>query len=262
VGKSDISAVIITYNEAPSIERCLSSLNGIADEIIVVDSFSTDSTEEICRKFNVKFFSHEFTGYMSQKNFSLGLASNNYILSLDADEALSDELRVSISEIKKDLSYDGYIFNRLGFFNGQWIKHSSWYPDPQLRLFNRESGSWGPSNIHERFILRPGKKIKRISGDLLHWPYRSAEDFSSRIIIYSGIAAQDLFEKGKNVSALTPYLHYCWRFIKSYFINLGLLDGRNGWTLCSIGASSSFLKYSQLRKLNRTAKLKQANAKL
>ena len=129
-----ISAVIITMNEERSVERCINSISSLADEIIVVDSFSTDETETICRKLNVRFFSHRFTGFMDQKNYAVSLASNDYVLSLDADEALSDGLIKSISEIKPDLMYDGYIFNRLNNYCGKWIRHSAWYPDRQLRL--------------------------------------------------------------------------------------------------------------------------------
>jgi glycosyltransferase involved in cell wall biosynthesis len=254
--KNRISAVIITFNEASSIGRCLTSLDGIADEIIVVDSYSTDSTEEICRAFNAKFIKHEFKGYMDQKNFSLSLASNNFVISLDADEALSDTLRKSIAEIKSRMNADGYLFNRLGFFNGKWIKHSSWYPDRQLRLFKKNLGKWGTSNVHEHFIMDRGTKIARLNGDLLHWPYKSVDDFSATISIYSGIAARELFEKGEKASFFAPFIHCLWRFLKSYIINLGILDGRNGWILCSLGARSSFLKYSILRDLNKNAKKK------
>jgi len=156
--KPGISAVIITFNEISSIERCLSSINGIADEIIVVDSFSEDFTKEICRKYNARFISHEFTGFMDQKNYSLTLAAYDYILSLDADEALSPELHDSLAEVKNNLVSDGYLFNRLGIFCGQWIRHSAWYPDRQLRLFKKNMGEWGTMNVHEKFIMTPGSR--------------------------------------------------------------------------------------------------------
>jgi glycosyltransferase involved in cell wall biosynthesis len=249
--KPGISAVIITLNEASSIERCLSSIDGIADEIIVVDSASSDSTEEICRKYNARFIKHEFTGYMDQKNYSLSLASYKYILSIDADEALSQELHDSLAEIKNNLISDGYLFNRRGNFCGQWIKHSAWYPDRQLRLFNKEVGKWGDINVHETVRMAAGSKITRIKGDILHWPCNSVDDFSAKIRYYSDIAAREYYKNGKRAYILTPFVHYIWRFILTYFLHFGFLDGRNGWIVCSLGAKSSYLKYSGLRKLLR-----------
>ena len=247
--KTGISAVIIAFNEASSIERCLSSLDGIADEIIVVDSFSGDSTEDICRKYNARFVKHEFTGFMDQKNYSLTLASHKYILSLDADEALSSLLHDSLAEVKNNLVSDGYLFNRRGNFCGQWIRHSAWYPDRQLRLFNKDMGKWGPINVHERFRMIAGSKITRLNGDLLHWSSKSVDDFSARIIAYSDIFAKEFYKMGKKAMFLTPAIHYGWRLFLTYFLHLGFLDGRNGWIVCSMGAKSSYLKYSGLRKL-------------
>ena len=137
-----ISAVIITYNEELFIDKCLASLNGIVDEIVVVDSFSTDATEEICRKYNVRFIKHEFEGFRDQKNYALQLATYKNILSLDADEALSDRLRESIIGIKDKWEYDAYLFNRRSNYCGKWISHSEWYPDRQLRLFYSDHGKW------------------------------------------------------------------------------------------------------------------------
>jgi glycosyltransferase involved in cell wall biosynthesis len=249
--KPGISAIIITFNEASSIERCLSSIVGIADEIIVVDSFSADSTEDLCRKYNARFVKHEFTGFMDQKNYSLTLASYKYILSLDADEALSPELHDSLDEVKNNLVSDGYLFNRLGNFCGQWIRHSAWYPDRQLRLFNKEMGKWGTKNVHETFRMAAGSKISGLKGDLLHWSSNSVEDFSAKIISYSDIAAKEFYKKGKKASFLTPSVHFIWRLFLTYILHLGFLDGRNGWIVCSLGAKSSYLKYSGLRKLRR-----------
>ncbi|MCU0462920.1 MAG: glycosyltransferase family 2 protein [Bacteroidales bacterium] len=249
-----ISAVIITFNEELYIGKCLESLKGIADEIIVVDSFSTDSTADICKKHGVKLVQHEFTGFMDQKNYSLTLASNKYILSLDADEALSEELKKSILEVKKNISADGYYFSRLNNFCGKWMKHSAWYPDKQLRLFNKEMGKWGPINVHETFQMIPCSRISRIKGDLLHWTFTSKEEFTEKIKNFSNIAANDYFKAGKKAWPLTPSVHMLWRFFLNYFLHFGFLDGRYGFLVCWQGARSSFLKYSILRKLNRDAR--------
>ena len=249
-----ISAVIITFNEELFIGKCLESLEGIADEIIVVDSFSTDSTVDICKKHGIRLVQHEFTGFMDQKNYSLTLASNNYVLSLDADEALSEELRRSVAEIKNNITADGYYVNRLNNFCGKWMRHSAWYPDRQLRLFNKEKGAWGPINVHETFKMKQGSKISRLEGDLLHWTFTSKNEFSEKIEHFSRIAANDYFKAGKKVWFMTPAIHMIWRFFLNYFLHLGFLDGRYGYLVCWQGARSSFLKYSMLRKLNRDAR--------
>ena len=137
-----ISAVVITYNEELFIDRCLASMNGIVDEIVVVDSFSTDATEEISKKYNVRFIKHAFEGFRDQKNYALQLATYKNILSLDADEALSDRLRESIIAIKDKWEYDAYLFNRRGNYCGKWINHSEWYTDRQLRLFYADHCKW------------------------------------------------------------------------------------------------------------------------
>jgi len=248
---SKISAVIITMNEEQLIEQCLKSLDDVADEIIVVDSFSTDSTREICTKYKAKFVQHEFKGFMEQKNYANSLAANKYILSLDGDEALSEELQKSLLEVKNDLKYDGYQINRLSNYCGQWIRHSAWYPDRQLRLFNSEKGSWGKINVHETFNLNPGSSLGRLKGDLLHYPCTSREDLTNKIDQYSDIAAHEYYKTWKTVFFLTPIIHMAWRFILTYIIHLGFLDGKNGYRICASGARSSYLKYTKLRKLIR-----------
>ncbi len=254
-----ISAVIITMNEEKLIEQCLQSLDDVADEVIVVDSFSTDSTEEVCKKFNVKFVKHEFKGFMDQKNFAVSLASHPYILSLDADEALSEDLQKSLLEIKQNLKYDGYKFNRLSNYCGQWIRHSAWYPDKQLRLFKACKGEWGLINVHEKFIMNHDSRISKLKGDLLHWPCTSEEDLTNKIEKYSEIAAQEYFKEGRKVWYLTPAIHMIWRFFQTYFIRLGFLDGRNGYVICKTGAYSSYLKYAKLRKLHQEVKKSSSN---
>ena len=241
-------------NEELLIEKCLQSLDGVADEIIVVDSYSTDSTEAICRKYNVRFYQHSFTGFMDQKNYSVSLASNKYILSLDAEEILSDELRESLLKEKIDLKFDGYLFNRYNNYCGQWIKHSGWYPDRQLRLFNSGKGSWGAMNVHETFRMVPGSRIKKMKGDLLHFPCNSHKDLSEKIENYSDIAANELFKLNKKVWPMTPFVHLIWRFIRTYIIQQGYRDGRNGYMICSKGAYSSYLKYTKLRRLYKSGR--------
>lgn len=248
-----ISAVIITFNEEQFIEKCLSSLNGIADEIVVVDSFSTDATEDICKKYNTRFIKHSFEGFRDQKNYALKLASYKHIISLDADEALSDKLRESILAIKdKDKwEYDGYRFNRRSNYCGTWIKHSEWYPDRQLRLFYSDHGKWGELNLHEKFMMSNGATIGHLKGDLLHWPFTSKKDHLDKMEKYSQIGAEEFHKAGKKANLFTPYIHLIWGFFRSYIIRGGFLDGYNGYRICSLYAKSTFNKYKRLRHLNK-----------
>lgn len=245
-----ISAVIITYNEELFINKCLESLEGISDEILVVDSFSTDATEEICKKYNVRFIKHAFEGYRDQKNYALQLASYKNILSLDADEVLSDSLRESILHIKDSWDYDGYLFNRRSNFCGEWINHSEWYPDWQLRLFYADHGKWGELNLHEKFLMSKGATIGKLKGDLLHWPVSSLQEYIDKMNRYSMIGAEEFHKAGRKANLFTPYIHFLWGFFRSYVINRGFLDGRNGYLICSMYAKSTFNKYKKLRLLN------------
>ena len=245
-----ISAVIITYNEELFIGNCLKSLDGIADEIVVVDSFSTDGTEEICKKHNARFIKHAFEGYRDQKNFALKFATHKNILSLDADEALSDKLRESIIAIKDNWEYDAYLFNRRSNFCGKWIKHSEWYPDRQLRLFYADHGTWGKLNLHEKFLMSNGASLGKLEGDLLHWPFTTLQDHIEKMNKYSIIGAEEFHKAGKKASFLTPYIHFFWGFFRSFIINRGFLDGHDGYLICSMYAKSTFKKYKKLRVLN------------
>jgi len=244
-----ISAVIITYNEQEHIENCIKSLQGVADEIVIVDSFSTDLTETICSKYDVRFLKHAFEGYVEQKNYALTQATFPIVLSLDGDEALSDELKKSILEVKKDLNYDGYQFNRRHNYCGKWLRFSRWYPDRQLRLFDRGKGKWTGPNPHDKIMMEPGARVKWLKGDLLHWNYASFEDHIDKANRFSTIAANEYFKAGKRAGCLTATIHSFWSFFRSYILRAGFLDGYSGYICCSITAYASFLKYAKLRRL-------------
>ncbi len=246
---SRISAVIITLNEESKIERCIKSLQSVADEVIVVDSFSTDKTEEICKNLGVKFYQHNFEGYREQKNYALQFAQYDYVLSLDADEALSEELKDSILAVKDNLKFDGYFFNRLNNYCGQWIHHSNWYPDKKLRLFNRHKGHWGGINPHDRFEMDPGCKTAYLKGDLLHWVLDSYEAHIQKANRFSTIAALEYYKLGRKSNIFKIMFNTGWRFFKAYILNLGFLDGFNGFVISSFSAYTSFLKYVKLRQL-------------
>jgi len=247
----EISAVIITFNEELFIDKCLASIIGVADEIVIVDSFSTDATEEICKKYKVRFVKHAFEGYRNQKNYALQLATHKNILSLDADEALSDKLRESILAIKDKWEYDGYLFKRRNHYCGKRIRHSEWYPDRQLRLFYSDKGQFGELNLHEKFIMSNGAKVGKLKGDLLHWPFISRQDHIDKMKKYSLIGAMEFHKAGRKASFFTPYIHLIWGFFRSYIIRGGFLDGYDGFLICSLYAKSTFNKYMKLRHLNK-----------
>ncbi len=249
--KVKISGVIITFNEEHHLEKCLKSLVGIVDEIIVVDSFSKDRTPEICKKFNVTFIQQEFLGYIEQKNFALTKTSHKHILSLDGDEALSDELKNSILEVKNNWTQDGYFCHRLNNYCGQWIKHSDWYPDRKLRLFNKEKGSWQGINPHDCFTLNNPKNLGKLKGDLLHWIYENYQEHNKKIERFSTIAAQAYYDKGERSSIWKVLYRPTWAFFKAYFLRLGFLDGLNGFIICVQTYNVTFLKYIKLYQLQK-----------
>ncbi|WP_299899704.1 glycosyltransferase family 2 protein [uncultured Aquimarina sp.] len=244
-----LSAVIITYNEEKKIERCLSSLIGVADEIVVVDSFSTDRTEEICQQFDVTFIKQQFLGYIEQKNFAITKASYDHIISLDGDEALSAELQDSLIQLKSNWMYDGYYVNRYNNFCGQWIQFSDWYPDKKLRAFIKGKGEWQGINPHDSFKLYDSKKASKLKGDLLHWNYATYQEFNLKTDKFSSISAKSYFELGKKAPIWKIIVNPTWAFFKAYFLRLGFLDGFNGFVISVQTANITFLKYSKLREL-------------
>ncbi len=242
-----LSVVIITFNEELNIARCLDSVTGVADEIIVVDSYSTDMTEEICKKYDVTFIKQEFLGYIEQKTFALQFANNDYVLSLDADEALSSELQDSILNIKSGFEASGYKMNRLTNYCGTWIKHCGWYPDTKLRIFNKNLGSWGGINPHDEFFFKKKEPVTHLSGDLLHYSYYTINDHHKQVERFTDIAAQAYFDNGKRSSLVKLWLSPVVKFIRDYLFLLGFMDGRAGFRICYISAGATYLKYRKLR---------------
>ena len=249
--KVKISAVIITYNEERNIERCLKSLVDVADEVIVVDSYSTDRTEEICRKHNAKFIKHRFIGYSEQKNWANLQAESPYILSLDADEALSERLRASILKVKNNWTHDCYFFNRMTNYCGKWIRHTSWYPARKPRLWDSRKVSWGGMDVHEKLFLQKGASSLFLKGDLLHYSYYSVSEHVIQIDKYSTLMARSYYESGRRVWNFSIIFHMLWRFIKDYLLKAGFLDGYFGFVVSVISAHEVFLKYVKLRNIYR-----------
>ena len=250
-----LSAVIITKNEERNIGRCIQSLKDVADDILVVDSGSIDRTEEICKEKNVRFHFHEWEGYKEQKNFANSLAKYPFILSIDADEALSDDLRASILGLKENSQADGYEVNRLTNYCGKWIHYSGWYPDRKLRLFNRDKFEWGGEKIHEVVIpIQEDNKISRLQGDLLHYSYYSISEHISQANHFTDLTAELAVEKGKRSGLIKILFSPVFKFIRDYIFKLGFLDGYYGYIICRISAQATFLKYSKIKQIRKGLK--------
>jgi glycosyltransferase involved in cell wall biosynthesis len=247
-----LSIVIITFNEEKNIFRCLDSIKGLSDDIIVVDSFSTDKTAEICAQFNVRFIQTKWEGYSATKNFANSQAKNEWVLSLDADEALSNELCEKIDKLKSDNELSYCSFNRMTNYCGSWVKHSNWYPDKKLRLFNKNLSEW-KGLIHEELNVPEGIKIKHINQDILHYSYYTREDHLKQIDKFTSIAADDLFKKGKKPDSYKLFVNAIAKFIGHYFLHLGFLDGKAGWNIAWLSAYATYLKYKKTRCLFKHA---------
>ncbi len=242
-----ITAAIITFNEEKNIARCIESLLPIADEILIVDSFSKDKTKEIALSYSkVRFEENPFEGHIQQKNVALKWASHKWVLSLDADEALTEALQNAILEIKKHPHLKGYKFNRLTYYCGHWVKHCGWYPDTKTRLVIKENAEWRGVNPHDRLDLIDDSEVGHLKGDLLHYSYYSAEQHYKQIEYFGDIAARELFEKGKSTNLITIYSKTGFQFIKSFFLKLGVLDGKTGWLISKRSAYATYRKYTKL----------------
>jgi glycosyltransferase involved in cell wall biosynthesis len=248
-----ISGIIITYNEEKNIGRCLESLQGIVDEIIVVDSFSTDNTEKICKEYNVRFIRQEFLGYRDQKNFVLDQASFDFVLSLDADEALSNDAREIILREKRNMLYDAYKFNRFNNYCGKWLKHGLWYPDTKIRLWNKQKARFGGMNIHEYVDLKNAHSVKHLGCDILHYPYYTVHDHILQIIKFAKIYGESACEEGKTDAnvVFNLILSPLFKFIKGYFIRMGFLDGYYGFVASLNMSILNYFKYLYLLEIRR-----------
>ncbi len=251
-----LSVVIITFNEEKNIARCLESVKEVADEIVVVDSYSTDRTGEIVKSFGARFVQHSFEGHIEQKNWAITQATYPHILSLDADEVLSFRLKKSILEVKKNWLYDGYYFNRLTNYCGKWIRHTSWYPARKMRLWDSRKGEWGGLNPHDKFKLKKGAEKKFLKGDLLHYSYYSIEEHIAQINKFSSIVAHAYYKEGRKSGYFNLIFHPLWRVFRDYVLKMGFLDGFYGLVVSVNASHETFLKYVKLRNLYRLEKQK------
>ncbi|MEX2597304.1 MAG: glycosyltransferase family 2 protein [Salibacteraceae bacterium] len=249
-----LTAVIITLNEERNIDRCIKGLQGVADEIVVVDSLSTDNTKSIAESLGAKVIDQPFLGHIEQKNFAKNQASYEWVLSLDADEALTPQLAESITNAVSDPNYDGYKMNRLTNYCGQWIRYSGWYPDTKLRLFKKQAGEWGGTNPHDRFELYDGKKAGHLNGDLLHYSFYTREEHYAQIENFTTIAAHAKWKQGHRSNLIKLLIKPMAKFIKSFIIKQGFRDGYYGWVIAITSAEATFMRYSKLLKIQKLKK--------
>lgn len=239
-----ISACIISFNEEKKIEACLQSLQPVADEIVVVDSLSTDRTLEIARRYTDRIFNQAFLGHIEQKNLAVDKASHDWILSLDCDERLSEQLQQSILALKDNLGdADAYCMSRKTYYVYRWLNHC-WYPDIKTRLFNRKTSRWGGTNPHDHIETR-GENIVRLKGDIYHYSFDSISDHLQTIDRFTEIGADELIRKNKRFNILSPLTHASWIFIKLYLLKRGFLDGFAGLTVSVLSYMHVYIKYSK-----------------
>jgi glycosyltransferase involved in cell wall biosynthesis len=243
-----ISAVLITFNEEANIEAALRSLEGIADEIVVVDSFSADRTVKLAREFTDRVVQRKWTNYSDQKNYADGLAAHPWILSLDADERISAELRGELRTLKAgEPSCAGFSMPRLVFYLGRWIRHCGWYPDRKVRLFRREAARWEGEYVHETLAVRG--EVRRLKSPLLHFTYRSIGEHLARLDKFADLGAQKLYAQGRKSRWYHLLLLPFSRFLKSFVLKRGFLDGFAGMVVSVLNGYSIFVRYAKLREI-------------
>jgi glycosyltransferase involved in cell wall biosynthesis len=244
-----LSVAIITYNEERNIARCIKSVIDFASEIIVMDSGSTDETVNIAKSLGAKVYHQPFLGHIQQKNLVLTKTTNQWVLSLDADEAVENELKNNILRVLKKPDADGYEINRLNNYCGKWIKYGAWYPDRKLRLWNKSKGEWTGLNPHDRFRLAPGSKINHLEGQILHYSFASAEEHKIKSERYARLGAEAYHLKGIKANYIQFIYKPAFKFIKDYVLKLGFMDGKFGLIIALINSREVFLKYKFLKRL-------------
>ena len=247
-----ISACIITRNEELNLPRCLASLRTVVDEIVIIDSGSTDRTPFIATEYNARFIRHDWEGYVGQKNFAIQKATWDWVLSIDADEELSPELVGQIQDLRqqtKEPDAAGFEVSRVVFYEGKWIRFGDWYPDRLVRLFRKNRARFSGGDVHERLEIQG--VVEPLTGELHHYTYRDLADQQARIEHYSTLWAGSAHKEGKRCGALAAYTHALVRLLRAFLIKGGFKGGLLGWRIARLNASEVFLKYQKLNRLGR-----------
>ena len=244
-----ITAAIITFNEERNIERCIKGLIGCVDEIVVLDSFSTDRTKDICHQYDVRFIQKEWEGYAKTKNTLNDIIDSEYIFSIDSDEVPDSILKEEINRIKEDDSNGIYVLNRRTNYCGKWIKYCGWYPEYKNRIFPNGMASWKGDYVHEFLSFDSSIKLHRLKGHLEHYSYYSYSEHKARANKYALLSAKQYFNEKRSVFWLQAEISASLKFLIIYIIKRGFLDGISGFQIAWISAVSNRLKYKELKKL-------------
>jgi glycosyltransferase involved in cell wall biosynthesis len=248
--RQSISVTLITLNEADNVGDCLESVK-LADEIIVLDSGSTDGTPDICRKFTDRVYVTDWPGYGPQKTRALGYATCDWVLSIDADERVTDELRREIEQAVGAAGHDAYSVPRSSSYCGRFLHHGGWWPDRVIRLFRRDKAQFSNSIVHETVLV--DGSVGQLSSPLLHYTYRTLDDVVSMINRYSSASAEAMYRAGKRGGLGKAIGHGVWVFLRTYVFRLGMLDGREGFMLAVSNAELAYYKYLKLAGLHKAA---------
>ncbi|MBT8232447.1 MAG: glycosyltransferase family 2 protein [Bacteroidia bacterium] len=249
-----LSTVIMTFNEEEKIERCINSVSKISDEVIVLDSHSTDKTVDIAKTLGAIVYSHDFLGYIKQRELSISKASHNLVLALDADEFLSVELQDEIAQIKTNPQADAYYLNRSNAINNYFLKHGSWFPHRIIRLFIKGKVKCIGNPPHDRIEPLPGIKSSKLKGLLMHHCNEDIHDRMTTVNNHSTIAAEFRFSKGIKSNYFRVIIKPIWKFIVEYFLRLGFMDGFYGYLMAKTTAHYIYLRESKLMELTRMNK--------
>jgi len=242
-----ISATVITHNEAKNIERTIRSLRA-ADEIVVVDANSTDGTQELASGLGARVIVHPWAGFAAQKNFATGQARHDWILSLDADEELNADARQTIDGWKRSVpAAAGYRFARRARYLGRWILHCGWYPDYKVRLFDRRRALWKGAYVHESVVV--DGPVETLPGEILHYTCDSLDEHRRRIEFYTDLAAREMLDRGEGAGRWRRILAPPWVFVNTFFLRLGLLDGHQGFLIAWMAARYVHRKYAKADRL-------------
>jgi glycosyltransferase involved in cell wall biosynthesis len=244
------SIVIITKNEQNNIGRTLSNIKDLSNDILIVDSGSVDKTLSICKKFNCRIIETEWKGYGETKNIGNNSAKYDWILSIDADECVDEQLKLFLMGLSADNIQQSFQINRKNFFCQQHIQFGGWANDKPIRFFNRKNAKWNSSAVHESLLFEQTPEIKTAAGHLLHYTYNTKKEYLDKVDYYSKLNADKYYLKGKKTTFVKLHLSPVFTFIKDYFFKGGILDGKYGLLIARISAKGTRLKYQYLKEKN------------
>jgi glycosyltransferase involved in cell wall biosynthesis len=249
-----ISVIIICKNEEDTIGRCLQSLHGLTDDVVVLDNGSTDSTKEIIRKNNARLAEESWEGFGKTKNKATVMAKYDWVLNLDADEAVDEELKNSILSV--NLANENEVFNIRfkNFLGNTWLRFGEWGTDMHIRIFNRKNVKWDDAIVHENLVLSPGIKIRKLKGAVLHYTMKNAGDYAEKMVKYALLNAEKYARQGKRSSWVKVWLAPLFAFLKYYIFKLGFLDGYAGFICARMTSYYTFVKYARLKELENTSR--------